>query len=186
MPGSSAMIRLLMTAHRSDSKLLLVHTEAVSSQSHGQASTSQARRRGQASLLALADRAGVAQQEIGAMSAPCRRRSNGCGAGRAACDPELAFGLARADDSYDQQIAFAPCNISARLKVPSQTPGRLRTAATRARSAPVPASWTSTGSGELIAGVSCVLIGELAEVLHDHFVDPGPTIAARQRRDRRQ
>jgi transcriptional regulator with XRE-family HTH domain len=68
----------------------------------------QARRTAGLSQRALADRAGVTQQEIARYErgrvTPSLERLRAL---RAACGLELTFGLARADDSYDEQIVTA-------------------------------------------------------------------------------
>ncbi len=130
----------------------------------------QARRRAGLSQRALADRAGVAQQEIaryerGRVTPSLERLRALIGA----CGLELTFGLARADDSYDGQIATALALTPARrLEGALGDAQPVRSARAQAAGTPPPARADVDGALRELdrAGVRYVLIGELAEVLH--------------------
>jgi len=118
----------------------------------------------------LAARAGVAQQEIARYERgrviPSLERLRSL---IAACGLELTVGLARADDSYDHQIAAATALTPAgRLDSALRDAQPLRAA--RARKARVPTVTPVDVLGVLReleqAESQYVLIGELAEVLH--------------------
>ena len=119
---------------------------------------------------ALAARAGVAQQEIpryerGRVTPSLERLR----ALIAACGLELTFGLARADDSYDHQIAQAlalePAERLERALCDAQP---LRAARVQKTGAPTLGAADVLGVLEALeqGRVRYVLIGELAEVLH--------------------
>jgi transcriptional regulator with XRE-family HTH domain len=130
----------------------------------------QARRAAGLSQRELATRAGVAQQEIaryerGRVTPSLERLRALIGA----CGLELTVGLARADTSYDEQIALALATGPAkRLERAVRDAQPLRAA--RARGARASAAERVEVIGVLRvlqrAGVQYVLIGELAEVLH--------------------
>ncbi len=130
----------------------------------------QARRAAGLSQRELAARAGVAQQEIARYErgrvTPSLERLRSL---IAACGLELTFGLARADDSYDHQIAatlaLAP---SARLDSALRDAQPLRVARAQRVRTPAPPPVDVRGVLRALnrAEVQCVLIGELAEVLH--------------------
>jgi transcriptional regulator with XRE-family HTH domain len=130
----------------------------------------QARRRAGLSQRELAARAGVAQQEIARYErghvTPSLERLRTL---IAACGLELTFGLARADDSYDQQIAealaLAPAQRLDRAVRDAQPLRAARAQAVRA-SAPAPADMLGVLRALQGADVRYVLIGELAEALH--------------------
>jgi transcriptional regulator with XRE-family HTH domain len=130
----------------------------------------QARRRAGLSQRELAARAGVAQQEIARYErghvTPSLERLRAL---IAACGLELTFGLARADDSYDEQIAAALALAPApRLERALRDAQPLRAARAQAVgvSAPAPADMLGVLRTLQEADIRYVLIGELAEVLH--------------------
>ena len=129
----------------------------------------QARRAAGLSQRGLAARAGVEQKEIaryergGVRPSLERLRSL-----VAACGLELTFGLARADDSYDEQITAALALMPAhRLERALRDAQPLRAARAEAAGTPAPAPADVLGVLEALkrASVQHVLIGELAEVL---------------------
>lgn len=130
----------------------------------------QARRSAGLSQRALAARAGIAQQEIARYErgrvTPSLERLRAL---IAACGLELTFALARADDSYDAQIAtglaLSPARRLARALGDAAPP---RAARARGADAPAPARADIVGvlRGLERAAVRFVLIGQLAEVLH--------------------
>jgi transcriptional regulator with XRE-family HTH domain len=130
----------------------------------------QARRRAGLSQRELAARAGVAQQEIaryerGRVTPSLERLRTLI----AACGLELTFGLARADDSYDEQIATALALAPAqRLERALRDAQPLRAARAQAvgPSALAPADMVGVLRALQEADIRYVLIGELAEVLH--------------------
>jgi transcriptional regulator with XRE-family HTH domain len=130
----------------------------------------QARRAAGLSQRELAARAGVAQQEIARYErgrvTPSLERLRSL---IAACGLELTFGLARADDSYDHQIAAAlALTPAARLDTALRDAQPLRAARAQkaAMSAPLPVDVLGVLRALNQAEVQYVLIGELAEVLH--------------------
>lgn len=130
----------------------------------------QARRNAGLSQRELATRAGIAQQEIARYErgrvTPSLERLRAL---IAACGLELTFGLARADDSYDEQIAAALALAPAqRFEHALRDAQPLRAARAQAAGAPAPERGDVLGVFEALkrAGVEYVLIGELAEVLH--------------------
>jgi transcriptional regulator with XRE-family HTH domain len=130
----------------------------------------QARRRAGLSQRELGARAGVAQQEIARYErgrvTPSLERLRAL---IAACGLELTLGLARADDSYDEQIAAALA-----LEPVQRLPRALRDAepmrAARARQAgtspPPPVDVIGVLRALNAAGARYVLVGEVAEALH--------------------
>lgn len=130
----------------------------------------QARRLAGLSQRELAARAGVAQQEIARYErgrvTPSLERLRSL---IAACELELTFGLARADSSYDHQIAaalaLAPAQRLEQAVRDAQPLRAARAQATRAR-ASAPADVLGVIRALVRAGIQFVLIGELAEVLH--------------------
>jgi transcriptional regulator with XRE-family HTH domain len=130
----------------------------------------QARRTAGLSQRELATRAGVAQQEIaryerGRVTPSLERLRTLI----AACGLELTLGLARADHSYDPQIAAALALApTARLESALRDARPLRAARARAAGAPAPESADVLGGLRALdrAAIRYVLIGELAEVLH--------------------
>jgi hypothetical protein len=87
----------------------------------------------------------------------------------AACGLELTFALARADDSYDEQIAAALALTPARrLERALADAQPIRAARAQAAGAPTSAPADMLGVLRALdrAAVRYVLIGELAEVLH--------------------
>jgi DNA-binding XRE family transcriptional regulator len=130
----------------------------------------QARRRAGLSQRALAERAGLAQQEIaryerGRVTPSLERLRALIAAGGL----ELMFGLARADDSYDGQILAAlavPPGV--RLQRALRDAGTLRAARASRVGASAPPAVDALGLLRALAGVAVeyVLVGELAEVLH--------------------
>ena len=130
----------------------------------------QARRAAGLSQRALAERAGVAQQEIARYErgrvTPSLERLRSL---IAACGLELTVGLARADNSYDEQIAAAlaltPTEQLQRALRDAQ-PLRAARAHTAGTPAPAPADVLGVLQAVERAGVRYVLIGELGEVLH--------------------
>ena len=130
----------------------------------------QARRSAGLSQRELAARAGVAQQEIARYErgrvTPSLERLRAL---IAACGLELTFGLARADHSYDEQIAAAlsipPVH---RLQRALRDAQPLRAARARATGAAEAEHVDVLGVLRALqeAGVRYVLTGELAEVLH--------------------
>lgn len=146
----------------------------------------QARRAAGLSQRELAERVGIAQQEIARYErgrvTPSLERLRAL---IAACGLELTFALARADDSYDEPIeaalALTPAMRLVRAVRDAQ-PVRLA----RARAAGEPAAAPPDLLGALraltVGGVRYVLVGELAEVLHGSPLLPvtgAVTIAAR-------
>jgi transcriptional regulator with XRE-family HTH domain len=130
----------------------------------------QARRSAGLSQRALAERAGVAQQEIARYERgrvlPSLERLRSL---IAACGLELTVGLARADDSYDEQIAPALALTPAqRLQRALRDAQQLRAARAQAAKTSAPERADVLGVLRALerAGVQYVLIGELAEVLH--------------------
>jgi transcriptional regulator with XRE-family HTH domain len=130
----------------------------------------QARRQAGLSQRELAARAGVAQQEIARYErgrvTPSLERLRSL---IAACGLELTFGLARADNSYDHQIASAlALEPAARLQRTLQDalPLRAARAQTAGTRASAPADVLGVLRGLDHADVRYVLIGEVAEVLH--------------------
>jgi transcriptional regulator with XRE-family HTH domain len=130
----------------------------------------QARRNAGLSQRELAARAGVAQQEIGRYErgrvTPSLERLRSL---IAACDLELTFGLARADNSYDEQIVAAlKLSPAERLERALRDAQPLRAARARAAGMLAPAAADVRGVLRALeqAGVWYVLIGELAEALH--------------------
>lgn len=129
----------------------------------------QARRRAGLSQRALAARAGVAQQEIARYErghvTPSLERLRAL---IAACGLELTFGLARADDSYDEQIAAAlelePAQRLARALRDAE-PMRVARAQATGAGAPAPVDVVGVLRPLNAAGVHYVLVGELAEAL---------------------
>jgi transcriptional regulator with XRE-family HTH domain len=130
----------------------------------------QARRSAGLSQRELAARAGVAQQEIaryerGGVTPSLERLRSLI----AACGLELTFGLARADNSYDHQIAQAlalePAQRLERARRGAQ-PLRAARAQSTGTAAPVAADVLGVLRALEQAEVQHVLIGELAEVLH--------------------
>jgi len=129
----------------------------------------QARRSAGLSQRELAARAGVAQQEIARYErgrvTPSLERLRSL---IAACGLELTFGLAAADDSYDQQIAEAlalPPTERLQYALRDAQPLRAARAPTRGASAPASAGVLDILRALERAAVRYVLIGELAEVL---------------------
>jgi transcriptional regulator with XRE-family HTH domain len=130
----------------------------------------QARRSAGLSQRELAARARVAQQEIGRYErgrvTPSLERLRSL---IAACGLELTFGLARADTSYDEQIAtalgLAPAARLERALRAADPPRVARAQPARTR---VPPSPDVIGVLRALdrARVQYVLIGELAESLH--------------------
>ena len=128
----------------------------------------QARRTAGLSQRELAQRAGVVQQEIARYErgrvTPSLERLRAL---IAACGLELTFGLARADDSYDEQIeaalALAP---AVRLERALRDAQPVRVARARAAGEPAPAFPDVLGVLRALGDVRYVLVGELAEVLH--------------------
>lgn len=130
----------------------------------------QARRRAGLSQRALGARAGVAQQEIARYErgrvTPSLERLRAL---IAACGLELTLGLARADDSYDEQIAAAlALEPAQRLSRALRDAQPMRAA--RAHAAGMTPSPDVNVVGVLrrlnAAGARYVLIGEVAEALH--------------------
>lgn len=129
----------------------------------------QARRTAGLSQRALAARAGVPQQEIARYErgrvTPSLERLRAL---IAACGLELTFGLARADDSYEEPIAaalgLAPALRLERALTDAQP---LRVARAQAAGEPVPPQTDVLGVLRALAGagVEYVLVGELAETL---------------------
>lgn len=146
----------------------------------------QARRAAGLSQRELGERAGVAQQEIARYECghvtPSLERLRAL---IAACGLELTFGLARADDSYDEQIEAAlALTPPVRLKRALDDAQPLRVARARAAGEPAPPPPDVLGvlGALIVAGVRFVLIGEFAEVLHGSPLLPVAgtvTIAAR-------
>ncbi|HEY6356073.1 MAG TPA: helix-turn-helix transcriptional regulator [Burkholderiaceae bacterium] len=127
----------------------------------------QARRNAGLSQRALAERAGVAQQEIARYErgrvTPSFERLRSL---IAACGLELTVGLARADDSYDEQITAAlALTPPQRLERALRDAQPLRAARAQAAGTPAPSPVDVLGALEQ-ASVQYVLIGELAEVVH--------------------
>jgi transcriptional regulator with XRE-family HTH domain len=130
----------------------------------------EARRRAGLSQRALAERAGVAQQEIaryerGRVTPSLERLRALIGA----CGLELTFRLARADDSYDGQIAAALALPPAeRLRRAVRDAQPLRAARAQAAGAQGPVLPDVLGVLRALGstGVRFVMIGEPAEVLH--------------------
>jgi transcriptional regulator with XRE-family HTH domain len=130
----------------------------------------QARRRAGLSQRALAARAGVAQQEIARYErghvTPSLERLRTL---IAACGLELTFGLARADDSYDEQIAAALA-LTPAVRLPRAVRDAQPMRATRDQAAGSPAPAPADVVGVLralhVAAVRYVLVGELAEAMH--------------------
>ena len=129
----------------------------------------QARRRAGLSQRALAARAGVSQQEIARYErgrvTPSLERLRAL---IAACGLELTVGLARADDSYDEQIRLALAADPARRlqrALRDAQPLRVARAAAERVGAPPPADAVGLLRALTDAGVRYVLVGELAEVL---------------------
>jgi transcriptional regulator with XRE-family HTH domain len=128
----------------------------------------QARRSVGLSQRELAARAGVSQQEVARYErgrvTPSLERLRAL---VAACGLELTFALARADDSYDEQIATALALTPAvRLQRALADAEQLRVARAQAPAAPAPIDLLGVLRGLERAAVRYVLIGELAEVLH--------------------
>jgi transcriptional regulator with XRE-family HTH domain len=130
----------------------------------------QARRLAGLSQRELAARASVAQQEIARYErghvTPSLERLRAL---IAACGLELTFGLARADRSYDEQIAAALSLTPAhRLQRALRDAQPLRAARAQAAGDPEPGRGDVLGVLRALdrAGVRYVLIGELAEVVH--------------------
>jgi transcriptional regulator with XRE-family HTH domain len=130
----------------------------------------QARRRAGLSQRALAERAGVAQQEIARYErgrvTPSLERLRGL---IAACGLELTFGLARADDSYDGRVLAAlEVSPTARLERALRDAQPLRAARAQGVGAPPPPAVDVWGLLRALAGaaVEYVLVGEPAESLH--------------------
>ena len=142
----------------------------------------QARRSAGLSQRALAELAGVAQQEIARYErgrvTPSLERLRSL---IAACGLELTFGLARADDSYDEQIVHAlTLAPPQRLEHALRDAQPLRAARTGATGAPPPAGTDVLAVLRVLerAGVEYVLIGELAEVAHGSPLVPVSAIVA--------
>ncbi|MCA1700132.1 MAG: helix-turn-helix transcriptional regulator [Actinobacteria bacterium] len=130
----------------------------------------QARRRAGLSQRALAARAGVAQQEIARYErghvTPSLERLRAL---IAACGLELTFALARADDSYDEQIAAAlALKPAQRLARALRDAAPMRAAKAQVAGADAPARVDVVGVLRALnaAAVRYVLVGELAEALH--------------------
>ncbi len=130
----------------------------------------QARRSAGLSQRALGTRAGVAQQEIARYErgrvTPSLERLQAL---IAACGLELTFGLARADDSYDEQIAAALALTPAlRLQRAVRDAQPLRIARAQAFGVAAPPAVDMIGALRALNGaaVRYVLVGELAEALH--------------------
>jgi transcriptional regulator with XRE-family HTH domain len=130
----------------------------------------QARRSAGFSQRELAARAGVAQQEIARYErghvTPSLERLRAL---IAACGLELTVGVARADNSYDEQITAALALTPAeRLQRALRDAQPLRSArAERSRTpAPAPADVLGVLRALQRADVQYVLSGELAEVVH--------------------
>ena len=146
----------------------------------------QARRAAGLSQRELAERVGVAQQEIARYErgrvTPSLERLRAL---IAACGLELTFGLARADDSYDEQIETAlALPPAARLERALRDAQPLRIARARAAGVHAPPALDMIGVLRALnaAGVRYMLIGELAEVLQGSPLLPLAatlTIAAR-------
>lgn len=129
----------------------------------------QARRTAGLSQRDLAARAGVAQQEIARYErgrvTPSLERLRSL---IAACGLELTVGLARADDSYDHQIAAALALApSARLISAVRDAQPLRVARAQHAGTPAPRPVDVLGVLRALqqAEVQYVLVGEVAEVL---------------------
>ena len=130
----------------------------------------QARRSAGLSQRELAARAGVAQQEIARYErgrvTPSLERLRSLVAG---CGLELTVGLARADDSYDEQITAALALPPAeRLQRALRDAQPLRTARAQRSGAPAPTPADVLGVLRALehADVRYVLTGELAQVVH--------------------
>jgi transcriptional regulator with XRE-family HTH domain len=130
----------------------------------------EARRRAGLSQRALAERAGLAQQEIARYERgrvrPSLERLRDL---VAACSLELTFGLARADDSYDSAIATAlmlsPARRLRRALADAQPLRAAQAQATGALAA-TPPDVLGTLRALANADVEYVLVGELAEAIH--------------------
>lgn len=128
----------------------------------------QARRSSGLSQRALADRAGVAQQEIARYErgrvTPSLERLRAL---IAACGLELTFGLARADDSYDAQITDA-LTLAPALRLERAVDDAAAIRASRPRTADTHTHTDVLGVLRALSStaVRFVLVGELAEVLH--------------------